>query len=65
MIEENSDIAAERLLFKQFGINKNTAKILFPKKADKLSHDISMLYKSYEKRDQLIMHLVNLKIKLN
>ena len=62
MIEENSDVAAERLLFKQFNINKNTAKTLFAKKADKLSHDISMLYKSYEKRDQLIMHLLNLKI---
>ncbi len=62
MIEETSDVAAERLLFKQFDINKNTAKTLFPKKADNLSHDISMLYKSYEKRDKLIMHLLNLKI---
>lgn len=62
MIEESGDVAAERLLFKQFDIKKNTAKILFPKKADKISHDISMLYKSYEKRDQLIMHLLNLKI---
>jgi hypothetical protein len=62
MIEEKGDLEAERLLFKQFNINKNTAKTLFHKKADNLSHDISMLYKSYEKRDQLIMHLLNLKI---
>jgi hypothetical protein len=65
MIEENSDVAAERLLFKQFGIKKNTAKTLFPKTADNLSHDISMLYKSYERREkrkELLLHLLNLKI---
>jgi hypothetical protein len=65
MIEESSDVAAERLLFQQFDIDKNTAKTLFPKKTDKLSHDISMLYNLYEKREkrhELLLHLLNLKV---